>query len=63
MHKKILLINTALLFVFLFFPGLAYKFYLYSRNGNSKSIDGRALYPIYDKDYEEFKYTDDDVGM
>lgn len=51
MYKKILLINTALLFVFLFFPGLAYKFYLYSRNGNSKSIDGRALYPIYDKDY------------
>ena len=27
------------------------------------SLSFTELAPIYDKDYEEFKYTDDDVGM
>ena len=51
MYKKIFLINIFLLLIFLLFPGLAYKFYLYFRNINSKTIDSRALYPIYEKDY------------
>lgn len=51
MYKKIFLINIFLLLIFLLSPGLAYEFYLYFRNINSKTIDSRALYPIYEKDY------------